>query len=198
MKVNPLQRINLGLIHSTLQCILIHHINPCVLYPNNEVLTLVRFQRINPGWVVRYGRPHSVTYQSMPISALSDETVRRIGSSVVLTDSVSVVKELVDNALDARASSVHVEISLNSLAVIQVKDNGHGVAPEDRPMLGHRHCTSKIRDLDDLSSLGGQSLGFRGEALASIIEMSGGLTLSTRIEGERVGTAIKIDREGKR
>ena len=154
---------------------------------------------IDPSWElnVAQNKPLLAIYKSMPIYPLSDDTVRVIGSSVVITDSVSVVKELVDNALDARASSIRVEVSLNSLAVIQVKDNGHGIGPEDRPMLGHRYCTSKIRDLKDLATLGGRSLGFRGEALASIANMSGGLTVSTRIEGECVGTSFKVDREGK-
>lgn len=132
----------------------------------------------------------------MPIAALPPSAVRSIGSTTAISDSVSVVKELVDNALDARASSVAVEISVNALDVIQVKDNGHGIAPADRDLVCHRHCTSKVRDFDDVMDIGGTSLGFRGEALASIAEMSGSMVISTRIEGEPVATSLKIGREG--
>lgn len=132
----------------------------------------------------------------MPIAALPTNTVRAIGSSQVLADSASLVKELIDNALDGRATGIFVEISTNALDIIQVKDNGHGVAPGDRGMLCRRYCTSKIRDLDDLTNVGGQSLGFRGEALASAAEMSGSLMISTRVEGEPTATSIKVKRQG--
>ena len=132
----------------------------------------------------------------MPITALPSNTVHAIGSSQVLADSASLVKELVDNALDGRARAIFVDISTNALDIIQVKDNGHGIAPEDRGMLCKRYCTSKIRDLEDLTKVGGQSLGFRGEALASAAEMSGSILVSTRVEGEPTATAIKVKREG--
>ncbi len=132
----------------------------------------------------------------MPIAALPSNTVRAIGSSQVLTDSCSVVKELIDNALDGRSTSIFVEISPNALDIIQVKDNGHGIAPGDRDMLGMRYCTSKIRGLEELTNIGGRSLGFRGEALASAAEMSGSMVISTRIEGESTATSIKIKRDG--
>ena len=131
----------------------------------------------------------------MPITALPSTTVHAIGSSQVLTDSASVVKELIDNALDGQATAIFVEISANALDIIQVKDNGHGIAPRDRGMLCKRYCTSKIKDLEDLTKIGGQSLGFRGEALASAAEMSGSLVISTRIEGEPTATSIKVKRQ---
>jgi len=133
----------------------------------------------------------------MPIAPLPETTIRAIGSSQVLTDSASAVKELVDNALDARASSIAIEISTNALDVIQVKDNGHGIAPEDRALVCQRYCTSKIRDFSDVSKIGGNSLGFRGEALASAAEMSGSVVVTTRIEGEPVATSLTFDRSGK-
>ena len=133
---------------------------------------------------------------SMAITALSSNTVHAIGSSQVLSDSASVVKELIDNALDSRATAIFVEISTNALDIVQVKDNGHGIAPGDRGMLCRRSCTSKIRDLADLTHLGGQSLGFRGEALASAAEMSGYLMISTRVEGEPTATCMKFKRQG--
>lgn len=133
----------------------------------------------------------------MPIAALPQSTIRAISSTSVLTDACSVVKELIDNALDARATSIVVEVSSNSLDVIQVKDNGYGVAPDDRNLLCKRSFTSKIMTLDDLKNVGGRSLGFRGEALASAAEMSGALTVTTRIEGEMVAVTLKFGRAGE-
>ena len=132
----------------------------------------------------------------MPIALLPENIVRAIGSSQVLTDSVSVVKELVDNALDAHASSIVVEISINALDVIQVKDNGHGIAPDDRGLVCQRYCTSKITEFKDVSVIGGTSLGFRGEALASAADMSGNVIVTTRIDGEPVASCLKFNRLG--
>jgi DNA mismatch repair protein MutL len=132
----------------------------------------------------------------MGIHKLQDVTVRTIGASQVLTDSATVVKELIDNALDAHATSIAVEIHNNTLDVIQVRDNGHGVAPEDRPMVAKPNCTSKLVNIDDLRTVAATSLGFRGQALASVAELSGSLVISTRVEGEPVATALKINQRG--
>ena len=132
----------------------------------------------------------------MPIAPLPDSTIRAIGSSLVLKDACSAVKELVDNALDAKATSVVVEISPNALEVIQVKDNGHGIGIDDRQLVCKHRCTSKIRTIEDLEKLGGSSLGFRGEALASVIELSDAVTVTTKVDGEIVGTTLKFSRDG--
>ena len=132
----------------------------------------------------------------MPITLLPDPTIRAIGSSLVLNDACSVVKELVDNALDAIATSVTVEISLDTLDIIQVKDNGQGIGVEDRQLVCKRGCTSKIRSIEDLDKLGGSFLGFRGEALASVVELSETVALTTRVDGEVVGTTLKFGRDG--
>ena len=133
----------------------------------------------------------------MPIERLPQTTIHTVASSQVLTDPRSVVKELVDNSLDAHASAIFVEISLNTIDIIQVRDNGHGIFPDDRGLVGRKHCTSKIRSLDDLEIIGGNSLGFRGEALASAAEMSGSMVVSTRIEGEVTGVSLTIGRKGE-
>jgi len=133
----------------------------------------------------------------MPIAALPTQTVRAIGSSQALTDSSSLVKELLDNAIDASATAIAVEISTNALDDIRVKDNGRGISPDDRPLICQRHCTSKIRDLDELRTIGGRLLGFRGVALASAAEMSGRLTIATRIEGEETASEMRFDRQGR-
>lgn len=133
----------------------------------------------------------------MGISALPQATVRTLGASQVLTDPSALVKELIDNSLDANATNISVEISINTIDVVQVRDNGHGVAPADRALLARRYCTSKISHDDDLKDIGGSSLGFRGEALASAAELSGSMTISTRIEGEQVAAALKISQSGE-
>lgn len=133
----------------------------------------------------------------MPIAALPQNTVRALGSSQVLTDSASLIKELIDNAIDGRATTISVELSLNTLDDIRVKDNGHGIAPNDRSLACAMHCTSKINNFEELQDIGGRSLGFRGVALASAAEMSRCLTISTRIEGEETATELKIDRQGQ-
>ena len=133
----------------------------------------------------------------MPITALPSNAVRAIGSTQTLSDSASIVKELIDNALDACASAISVEISTNALDIIQVKDNGHGIAPEDRGLVCRRYCTSKIRNIEDITNIGGSSLGFRGEALASAAETCDGLTISTRVEGEAVAVSLRFNRQGE-
>lgn len=132
----------------------------------------------------------------MSIHALPQTTVRTIRSGQALTDPVSLVKELIDNALDARASNITIEISANTLDVIQVKDNGHGIAPTDRPLVAKPYCTSKLKDEKDLALVGSSYLGFRGEALSSALEMSGEMTITTRVEGESIATAIKLCQTG--
>lgn len=133
----------------------------------------------------------------MPITALPQNIVRAIGSTSVITDPCSIVKELLDNALDASATSVFIEISQNTLGVIQVKDNGHGIPSEDHAVVCRRTFTSKIQTVEDLRKIGGSSLGFRGEALASVAEMSGGVAVTTRVAAEVVGSAIKYGRNGE-
>jgi DNA mismatch repair ATPase MutL len=132
----------------------------------------------------------------MQIAALPTTTVSAIGSCQVLTDSCSLVKELIDNALDAHATSIGIEISPNALDIIQAKDNGSGISPEDFEMVCKMNCTSKITTLEDLRQLGGKSLGFRGQALASAVEMSGGLRLTTKTDKDVVAKAIEFERNG--
>lgn len=133
----------------------------------------------------------------MPIAALSENTARAICSSLVLNDAISVIKELIDNALDSHATNIIIEIAANTLDIIQVKDNGTGIGIEDRQLLCKRGYTSKIRTFQDLEQLGGTFLGFRGEALASVAELSESVAFTTRVDGETVGTQLKFDSKGK-
>ncbi|KAF2151985.1 hypothetical protein K461DRAFT_257498, partial [Myriangium duriaei CBS 260.36] len=130
------------------------------------------------------------------ITALPETTIRTLGSTQSLNDSISVVKELIDNALDAGATSISIEVSSNILDIIQVKDNGTGIAPFDRSLVARRHYTSKITNSDDLSQVGGRTLGFRGEALSHIAEMCQDLTVTTRVDGESAGSILHFNRDG--
>ena len=123
----------------------------------------------------------------MSIQQLPPSAARKLSSTQVLLEPTSIVKELVDNAIDAHATSITVEISVNTLDVIQVRDNGHGIAPEDRALVGKRFCTSKLRNLEDLCTIGGTSLGFRGEALNSLLDVAAKVEVTTRVEGESIG-----------
>ncbi|EZF75534.1 hypothetical protein H105_02947 [Trichophyton soudanense CBS 452.61] len=133
----------------------------------------------------------------MPIVALEEPAVRAIGSTSALPDSSSVVKELLDNALDAGATSIFIEISLNTLDIIQVKDNGSGILPSDRSLACKQNYTSKIQTKEDLKNVGGRSLGFCGQALASIAEMSDAMYITTRVPEEQVARTVKFGRDGE-
>ncbi|KAK1067631.1 hypothetical protein LTR74_006301 [Friedmanniomyces endolithicus] len=133
----------------------------------------------------------------MAIEKLADGAIATLGAYQTLTDPAALVKELIDNALDANGTSIAIEISSNTLDVIQLRDNGHGIAPDDRAMVARPNYTSKLHSFDDLKEVGGSSLGFRGQALASAAEMSGTLTIITRVEGEEAAATLKISQLGE-
>lgn len=131
------------------------------------------------------------------VQALPEGLIRHLGSTQSITDASSVVKELLDNALDAHATTINIEIAANTLDSIQLRDNGHGIAAEDRLMVARRHCTSKLRVLEELKTVAATSLGFRGEALASMAAMSGGMTVLTRVPGEDTAIRLEIAKNGE-
>lgn len=133
----------------------------------------------------------------MPIAPLPKSTARKIGSTSAVPDTYSVIKELLDNALDAGATSISIEISHNTLDLIQVKDNGHGIKPEDHAMVCTPSCTSKIQTVEDLRNVGGVFLGFRGQALASVTEQSGKLAVTTRCDSEVVASTLLYAKNGE-
>lgn len=125
----------------------------------------------------------------MSISALPPSTVRLLGSSSAIADPFSLVKELVDNSIDAGATSIEITIAPNTVDKIQVWDNGQGIRLEDYDYLGRRAHTSKLRSFDDLETQGGTTLGFRGEALASANSLAT-IKVSTRTAQDPVGSLL--------
>jgi len=118
------------------------------------------------------------------IRILPPEVAARIAAGEVVERPVSVVRELLDNAIDAGATRVTLEIEEGGLSLIRVSDDGRGIHPEDLEVAFERHATSKIAALDDLGHV--HTLGFRGEALPSIAAASD-LEITTRVESEPVG-----------
>ncbi|RDW73975.1 hypothetical protein BP5796_07417 [Coleophoma crateriformis] len=131
----------------------------------------------------------------MAITQLPRATVHLLGSTQVLTTPSSLVKELIDNALDARATSIDILISEDTLDKIEVRDNGHGIAKEDLEALGRRGYTSKLRCFEELRELGGSTLGFRGEALASAVQL-GEVSVTTKTNGDPTATIVKLKESG--
>lgn len=123
------------------------------------------------------------------IRILSDQVANQIAAGEVVDRPASVVKELLENALDAEATRIRVEVEAGGRKLIRISDNGHGMGRDDALLAFERHATSKIRSSDDLLSIA--TLGFRGEALPSIASISR-LEMETRAAGEDSGTKIEI------
>ena len=123
------------------------------------------------------------------IQLLSDSVANQIAAGEVIQRPASVIKELVENAVDAGAHTIHVLVVDAGRTSIQVIDDGHGMSDTDARLAFERHATSKIRQADDLFSL--HTMGFRGEALPSIAAVAQ-VELLTRLEGEEVGTRLLL------
>ncbi|MCB5723858.1 DNA mismatch repair endonuclease MutL [Mitsuokella jalaludinii] len=123
------------------------------------------------------------------IHVLDDNTINKIAAGEVVERPASVIKELVENAMDAGATRIEVEIMAGGTSFMRVTDNGRGMSTEDAHLAILRHATSKIREVGDLNTVG--TLGFRGEALPTIASVSR-FTLLTRREGDDLGTRVTI------
>lgn len=124
------------------------------------------------------------------IHVLDETTINKIAAGEVVERPASVIKELVENSIDAGSTSIEVEIAQGGVEYMRITDNGIGMTEEDARLAVLRHATSKIKGVEDLFEIA--SLGFRGEALASIASVSHFL-LTTRPKDQELGTRISID-----
>ena len=123
------------------------------------------------------------------IHKLSPLLINQIAAGEVVTRPASVVKELIENAIDANATHIRIDIEQGGLGLIQISDNGMGIHPDDMTLAVTRHATSKLANVSEL--VGIHSLGFRGEALASIAAISH-LTLTSSHNDSGIGQQLSV------
>ena len=124
------------------------------------------------------------------IQLLTDNIANQIAAGEVIQRPASAVKEMLENAIDAGSTQIHLIIKDAGKELIQVNDNGKGMSPTDARMCFERHATSKIKTIDDLFAI--RTMGFRGEALASIAAVAQ-VELKTRTIQDEIGTCIQIE-----
>ena len=124
------------------------------------------------------------------IVLLDDLTINKIAAGEVVERPASVVKEMVENSIDAGATNINIEIRNGGISYIRITDNGKGIAKDDMEIAFERHATSKIRNASDLNVV--KSMGFRGEALASIAAIAN-VEMVSKTENEQTGNKIVVE-----
>ena len=127
------------------------------------------------------------------ISELDEKTVHSLSTNQVVVSLSVAVKELVENALDAKADKITVTLVDNGVELIEVKDNGSGISKDNYDKIAMRHATSKLQEFDDLEAIG--TFGFRGEALAALGAIST-LKVFTKTDNDEIGSALEFDQYG--
>ncbi|MFO1008168.1 MAG: DNA mismatch repair endonuclease MutL [Planctomycetaceae bacterium] len=132
----------------------------------------------------------ATTDQAPRIQQLSDSVINKIAAGEVIERPASVIKELLENSIDALATHIEIEIQRGGADLIRIVDDGEGIHPDDLPLAIAPHATSKLRSADDLFHV--RSMGFRGEALASIAEISK-LRIRSRQPDSDLGSELVVD-----
>lgn len=124
------------------------------------------------------------------IVLLDELTINKIAAGEVVERPASVIKEMVENSIDACATNINIEVKSGGISYIRITDNGKGILKDDMEMAFERHATSKIRNADDLKEV--KSMGFRGEALASIAAIAN-VEMISRTKDEEIGNKIVVE-----
>ena len=124
------------------------------------------------------------------IVVLDELTINQIAAGEVIERPASVVKEMVENSIDAGAKNISIDVKNGGVSYIRISDDGKGISKEDLELAFERHATSKIRKADDLNEV--KSMGFRGEALASIAAIAN-VEMISKTEDSEIGNKILVE-----